>query len=266
MWQATVGKIRYKEIYLADGILRAINPYGVLCPLAKPDLPTEFSRVYDSKAAIRFELKYSPLGHDYLLDNPDKRKGGDPLQWVCEQAKFVKIALELVYDIAHKDGNHALEVFQSLEIKKINNSPLPLLGNGKLIYPCGAYHRSTIIPVPVSAGEALRFAEVFIAMLVNGNTENMRQKLEVQHNGTLVSVLSFRALIEAIWSMVGDLALKIQQGQENGYFKKCEWCKITFLATDKRQRFCPPATGQQSLCGLKYRQHKLQLKQKGGTK
>ena len=73
------------------------------------------------------------------------------------------------------------------------------------------------------------------------------------------NLLVYRSLVEAIWSMVGELALKVQTGNTKGYFKRCHECDTPFLATDKRQQFCPRPEGDlvernQSLCGLKYRQ------------
>lgn len=256
MWQPAVGITRYRRIWLEDGILKATDAYSVLWPFNKPDLPTEFAKVSDAKSAIKFELRYAPLGYDSLVKDLNKRKGGDPLQWVCEHARFVRDALELIYDIAAKDGEDATGILHSLGTVKT------------LIYPRGAHHGSSTMRLPESTKDALNIAAVTITILVKGNTENMRQELMAGHNAALSSILSFNALIEAIWSMIGDLALKAQRGQEDGYFKKCEWCSMPFLASDRRQRFCPGPTwstreSKQSLCGLKFRQHKLQIKKKG---
>ena len=60
--------------------------------------------------------------------------------------------------------------------------------------------------------------------------------------------------------MVGELA--VRSTAEGDYFRRCEWCGTPFLANDKRQRFCPDEFSKQSLCGLKYRQYKLEAKQK----
>jgi hypothetical protein len=117
--------------------------------------------------------------------------------------------------------------------------------------------------VPRYEEDALRAAPRMIERLVNANTQNVREKLVVHYKGRLGSVLFYNALIEAIWSMVGDLAIRTQQGYESGYFKKCKYCDIPFLATDKRQKFCPRPESLgpgQSKCSLKYHQHKLKIR------
>jgi len=269
MWQA-VGKTRYRKIWLEDDILRADDAYEYLWPFTKPELPTEFAKVSDPHSAIRFERRYSPLGYDSLVENPEERKGGDPLEWVLKQAKFVKLAVELIYASAYQDGTSALRQFRYLNITNIIRKASFDSAHrdfGELIFPGGAYNYNygTIVVMPTSEADALQSVPYFIERLVNENTKNLQQKLVVHYKGRLGSVLFYNALIEAIWSMVGDLALKTQQGQESGYFKRCEYkeCNTPFLATDKRQRFCPrpeEAGDGESLCGLKFRQHNLQTR------
>jgi len=264
MWQTAVGKERYKKIWIEDGILRVDNAYAPLWPFTKPELPTEFAnKVIDIKSAIKFELRYAPLGYGRLLVEPKPEwKQGDPLEWVLKQAKFVKLTLELIYALTYQDGNHALRQFRYLNIKMTDSIHPAVRGGGMLTYPGGAYNHETMIPVPRSEAEALRGAPHIIETLVNANTENIRQKIVVHYKDRLGSVLFYNALIEAIWSMVGDLAIKAQQGHESGYFLKCEWCRTPFLATDKRQKFCPRpewAGPGESLCSLGYRQHKVQV-------
>jgi len=160
-----------------------------------------------SRSAIRFERRYSPLGYGSLLVKPrPQEKQGDPLEWVLKQAKFVKLTLELIYALAYQNGNDALRQFQYLNIKMTDSIHPAVRGGGMLTYPSGAYNHETMISVPRSEAEALRAAPHIIEILVNANTENIRQQLIVHHKGRLGSVLFFNALIETIWSMLGELA------------------------------------------------------------
>jgi hypothetical protein len=273
MWQVA-GLARYRRIWLEDGILKADGTCESLWPFKEPGLPTEFAKVNDAKTAKRFEERYAPLGYDFLVENPEERKRGDPLAWVLLHARFVRIALDLMYDVAGRYGGDALEQFRYCGIREIPIAEAQKLTSGQkklgiLDYPCGAYTCTTLVPVPRSTSEALWAAPSLISLLVNANTKNVRSELVVHHKARLGSVLFFRALIEAIWSMLGNLALAA--GDDSVHWEKCVHCHTPFLATDDRQQFCPPPEGgfvgrRQSLCGLKHRQRIYRKKRKGGKK
>lgn len=284
MWQVELGLKRFKDIKLENGILKPgeLNlKQGelTLWPFRRPDLPTEFAKVHDDKSAIRFELDYAPLGYDYLVGSPDDQKGGDPLEWVLEHARFVRFAIDLVYSFAHQDAP-SLKTLLKEHTTKIEYET-PMLDSGIVMsskgsfpyaelrvftYPSGFSYKEGTTLFPTIDSDILGVIPSLIANLVNDNTKNMHQEL---WQDEFLWVMRFRSLIEVIWSMVGDIALK--STGEGDYFRRCEWCNTPFLATDKRQRFCPPpevggGLKKQSLCGLQYRQHKVQANKKGGTK
>ena len=278
MWQS-VGRERYRTIWLEDDIIKAKDVYEDLYPFDKPDLPNAFAKVNDAKSALNFERKYAPLDYDLLLVNTksewefirkyaplkydftpanlEEKKGGDPVWWVIEQARFVRFALDLMYTLAIKHGRGTLRLFREFVVYEDHDCP-GLQGTGVLTYPHGAIIGTTTAPAPKSESDALWYAPSVIALLVNANTKNIHRELMISFRGKIMSVQWYYALIEAIWSMVGDLAMKAQQEGESGYFQRCELCNSVFFAKDKRQRFCPPNIGQQSLCGLKFRQRKCQ--------
>lgn len=283
-WEVELGVHRFKDIRLENGILipgklNLEQGKMTLWPLQHPNLPTEFAKVHDAQSAIDFELDYAPLGYDYLVDNPQERKGGDPLDWVLEHARWVKFALDLIYAFAKQDSSrlrgllesHTTEVdfetplLDSIIVKEGNGS-FPYAKLRVFSYPGGSGCAKGETLYPTKPGDILGGIPSLIATLVNANTRNMRQEL---WQTEFLWVRKFRSLIEVIWAMVGELAVK--STGEGDYFRRCEWCGTPFLAKDKRQRFCPDEFSKQSLCGLKYRQHKLeakqkQSKQKGGTK
>lgn len=280
MW-LSAGKIRYRKIWLENNVIKAKDPYEPLYPFDKPNLPNEFAKVTDLKSALRFERKFAPLNYDSLLvntkselefirkyaplnydftsANPEERKGGDPVEWVIEQARFVRLAIELVHDLAIKDGRRALRRFRQFVVYKDYSGPA-LQGQGELTYPRGAIMDTTIVPAPKSESDALWYAPSIITLLVNANTRTLRQELILNSKGKIFSIQLYHTLIEAIWSMAGNLATRAQQDPENGYFRRCAWCNTPFLATDKRRKYCPPIFGKESLCGNKFRQHKFQAK------
>jgi len=263
MWEVAAGSIRYKTIRLQEDILKPEEPYtekekASLWPFSHPKLPYEFAKVRDSKTALRFELRYAPLGYDYLVSNPEERKKGDPLDWVLEHAKFVRFALELIYAMADELEEKLIRLLKDGITKNQENHD-NIAGHSiyGFSYPSGAYQKTSTARLPLSHADALGLGRVTVTEMVNANIANIRQELVPRYQD-LVWVRIFHALIEVIWSMVGDIAVKAQQ-EGGGYLRRCEWCQTPFLATHKRQRFCPPPEGsQQSLCGEKYRWHKMQ--------
>jgi hypothetical protein len=264
MWKSA-GKTRYKKICVENDILRAYDAYESLWPFENPNLPSEFSKVQDSKSAVKFELRYAPLDYDFLLDDPKKRRGGDPIEWVLEQARFIRGALELVHAIANEDGNAALRFYRNY-VKNSNDTHPALRGTGKITYPSGAYCVPTIVNAPVTAKDALWCAPSIITILVNGNTTHLHRELMLDSKGKIVEVQLYRALTEAMWSMIGTLAIKAQLGEERPHFRMCKFCGTIFFANHGRQWFCPPIWGQQSSCGNAIRQRKYQVRHKGKYK
>ena len=258
MWQST-GETRFGKIWIEDDCLKADDAYDSIFPFDKPDLPNEFAKVNDPKSALRFERKYAPLDYDYLVVDTKERQGGDPVEWVLEHARFVRLAIDLTYALAIEDGRGALRLFGNFVVYK-DYSHHALRGTGELTYPRGAIIDTTIVPAPKSESDALWYAPSVITLLVNANTMNIHQELILDSKGRIMPVQRYHALIEAIWSMVGDLATKTRQEDESAYFKRCKRCGTPFLATDKRQKFCPPILSKESLCGNKFRQHKFQAK------
>ena len=267
MWKADTGIQRFRDIRLENDILKPGEPYtekkkAVLWPFKKPTLPTEFAKVRDAKSAIRFERRFAPLGYDQLVtDFIKERKDGDPIDWVLEHARFVRFALNLMWYLAFG---------REQELRKLIDSEktgvLYPQGHDQITYPHGAYKQTLLLShAGYTDKEIVWLTRTIVAMLVSDNTEKMHQVLEGGRE-ELIWVRRFNGLIEAIWSMVGDLATKAEQQSEKEYFVRCEHCKEVFFSDDGRQRFCPPVEGQagrrQSLCGLQYRQHKLQAKQK----
>jgi len=115
---------------------------------------------------------------------------------------------------------------------------------------------------PRTSKEAQEMAIHIIKTVVNDNTKGIRMELKDEGDGLIIWNRQYSALIEAIWLMVGDMAIITREGNDRLYLRRCEWCNTPFKATHKRQRFCPPDIGNQSLCGLKYRQHRFKAKGK----
>lgn len=192
---------------------------------------------------------------------------------MLEHAKWVRFALDLIYFFAHQDAPSLKKLLKEYTTKVEYETPLldsiivrpdkgrfPYANLHVFTYPCGSISKEGTILFPTIDSDVLGIVPSLIANLVNDNTRNMHQEL---WQSEFLWVMHFRSLIEVIWSMVGDIAVK--STGEGDYFRRCEWCNTPFLATDKRQRFCPPPEGwagkrNQSLCGLQYRQHKLQAK------
>ncbi|MFC1965956.1 hypothetical protein ACFLWI_03300 [Chloroflexota bacterium] len=257
MWVSS-GPIRYRKIWIENGILKADDSYDTLLLLDHPDLPSEFAKVVDPYTANKFELNYAPLGYDDLVIYPLERKGGDPVEWVLEQARLVRDTLELIHALAKEDERTALKFFHKYvkHESNINTSK----ATGGMNFLSGAYRQYMYGEVPSTEEDALWFARDMITMLVNKNTEHVRQELELYNESQIRKIQIYLVLIEAIWSMVGELVFRAQLDEERPYFKKCGLCDTPFYAKDRRQRYCPPIKGRQSHCGNIARQHKFQAK------
>ena len=157
------------------------------------------------------------------------------------------------------------------ELIKSEKTESDLPGHDQIIYPCGAYKKTfQLLHNGYTDEEVVWLTRTIIAMLVNDNTEKIRQVLKGGREES-VWLRRFNSLIEAIWSMVGDLAVKTEQQSEKAYARQCEECGEMFFSNDRRQKFCPPIEGldghRQSTCGLRsrqrtYRKRKREAQQK----
>ncbi len=279
MWKVELGVARYRTLKLREGILVPEGRLeGILWPFRNPTLPTDFYNVRDAKTAIEFCREYAPLGYDCLTAD---KVGGDPLEWVLTHAGNVRFVLDMVYALGQHDASslydlvrdNALEVHLTDTAGQPVGSPITGLFRTPhlLKYAAGCDYRELILWLPAQEQDILDIVPGLVTDIVNDNTQNMGQELwsDVRTDGTqFLWVHKFRSLLEAIWSMVGDLAVK---GVANpSRLRRCEWCGAIFEVTDKRQKFCPPVESpfvsrQQSPCGLSYRQKKLRDKASGGT-
>jgi len=181
--------------------------------------------------------------------------------------------------LAYEDGEEVVKLLKTITTEK-GGIHVDSAGDRTITisYLRGVRRGASTAILPSPGIAALQVGWDTMVDLVNANTAKIREELVqrqelmwVERDVTvmvasrregLVWVRRYGALIEVIWSMVGDIAVKGHQDGEV-YLRRCEWCRIPFLATDKRQRFCPPPAGsKKSLCGLKYRWHKMQINPK----
>jgi ribosomal protein S27AE len=279
-WQMDLGRLRFPSIKLEDGILKRYGRFPsvkqrLFNPFEHPNLPMYFSKVHDAASAIEFEKTYAPLYYerlfyslDDMVEKPDECEKGDPLEWVLYHSKYVRFALDLIHEISmsNVDSLKALigEYTDEVDKDRIFRHPKPF---PRLFhYPAGAEYKKIILNIPYyDEHTSLYSAHVLLDWLVNQNIKNIHSRLFIGE----CWIRGYEAVIETIWVMVGDIAIKAYKDNDNIYLRRCEYCGTPFLATHKKQIFCPPSTmlslhgRKQSPCGLKYRQRKLQNRKKG---
>ena len=273
------------------GVIEA-QPGGKLVhPFELPDLPNSLARVQAVDDAVRFVETYGLLGRHALLPE-DQRLGGDPLDWVLEQASTVRFVMRLLWALqgpderelrAILDGRRVALGAGNQEVTLVATNPsrfLTLSWDIERADPLqnasvdardvreganwGGYvvalgpRRQVLFHVtsPAAEGDSrsvvLRHAQDLVTLLVNGNTKGVRPTLACQQ-GRFEWRLTARALVEAIWYHVGTMAVRARSG-EGRWVRLCEECGTPFLVTDRRQRFCPPDYGStQSRCGARAR-------------
>ncbi len=250
-------------------IIKVTPPWQFYYPLEVPSLPNALAKIDHKEAAVAFVQKYGLLGYSGLGQDPIHLETskyrpyeGDPLSWFLAQASTVRFVLNLIVMLQNNDeralNDWIMAQAVSIPFKVFDPSapkevriPAHVLAEGQEVVHM---HYSEEGPPCETYNFGIDWALSLIAFLVNVNTYGFRRRLVHYYTKKrLVPGLSARALIEAIWYMVGQAALSLPKSKLP-VIRLCEECGTPFLVTDRRQRFCPgDGFSRGSLCGARYR-------------
>lgn len=90
-----------REYEIKNGVLRPVDPdpnnsgfRRVYAPAVEPGLLEELAVVSDESTLLKFAKRFGLLGFSHIVP-PDKRVGGDPVDWALARAREVNVVLEL---------------------------------------------------------------------------------------------------------------------------------------------------------------------------
>lgn len=246
-------------------------------PFEFSSLPNALAKADHKEAALAFVQKYGLLGYSGLevdsahvdRENPYE---GDPLSWFLAQASTVRFALHLLAMLRDSDeaalAGWIKAQMISVPLKRfIPSAPSEKYKTAAHLFAIGT---ETVLN-PLKEPQQWEGAHDVLAMqlveyLVNANTVGVRRRLFVgPFEKKVRAQFSARALIEAIWYLVGEAALSPQEGRFSGV-RFCEECGTPFIVTDKRQRYCPgDELSGASLCGSRARMRRRRKREEGDT-
>jgi hypothetical protein len=279
-----------ETVTVEDGVIKATpRIWGIdgdiisYCPFDFPLLANALAKVSDEADALQFVRAYGLLGYSGLLHSDleaqDVAWKGDPLPWFLAQASSIRFALHLIAslpDASDEDLARRLRA-QTIDAPLKAFDPLAedddavlgfqLVEGPRVVFkPLGEPERWSE-KMPSQVGKHQVLAAELLAHLVNANTGGVRHKLRYHsldngiHRG-----LTARALIEAIWSMVGEAASLATESRFSGV-RLCEECGAPFIVTNMRQKFCPNARlgdSSESNCGARARMRRKRRDKKTG--
>lgn len=248
------------------GKRESYNPFEIT------NLPNRLAKVEDRKGALEFVQEYGLLGYANLLPQNDANIAfgiyeRDPISWFLAQANTIRFVMHLLRLTQEKEEKHILSFMeeQTMKVPEITIHPYYEIGPEQLIavhlFAEGAETVITPFYSHYGKGEYHLLALQTVSHLINVNTAGVRRRFVIDaKKPRFTTQLSANALIEVIWYLVGNAALISQEGNGKS-IKNCKECNLPFIATDRRQQFCPPSAvpgkRQQSLCGAKWRMRKF---------
>lgn len=280
-----------ETVTVEDGVIKAtLRIWGIdgdiisYCPFDFPLLANALAKVSDEADALQFVRAYGLLGYSGLTSIRSSLEAvdaweGDPLPWFLAQASSIRFALHLIASLpgaSDEDLSRRLRA-QTIEapLRAFNPSAeeeyiltgFQLAEGSRVVFKPLDEPERWSEKVPSQVGKHQVLAAELLAHLVNANTAGVTHRLRYNildnriHRG-----LTARALIEAIWSMIGEAAAPPAESRFSGV-RLCEECGAPFIVTNVRQKFCPNARlgdSSESNCGARARMRRKRRDKKTG--
>jgi hypothetical protein len=281
-WIAKPGTIKVEDetIYA-----RLMSPGHGKCfydPLEVPALPNLLAKVTNRDSAIEFVDRFGLLGYSGLKSATNQSVHdfgvpidwfewlklawkGDPLSWFLSHASTVDLVLRLIVHLSTGNEDGISQLLRSRMVYAdgmVEGDKTERVAGLVLAQGSEVRFRPISLDGAVSGQHSAMAAEL-IVNLVNSNTQFVRNRLQLSFDkDDIWSSISFVALIEAVWYLVGQAAAKARFSG----IRLCEECGAPFIVTDKRQRFCPGGVGysSSSTCGTRSRKRRQRQAAKEG--
>ncbi len=220
----------------------ALKAPHLYSPSTRLELPGELAKLErgNKKAVIKFADTYGLLGYSNLL--PTKEFAGrpvsDPVEWIWSHAETVQLALTLKDVLDQEDAEGLERTLKKLEHRRLKHQPffVTFAARGN-VRSCSFF--------PPSSHR--RLAASILETIVNENISGIHPEIAWDETrGIFVQYSSFSTLIEAVYWHLSNV-------MSGGRVTRCETCGGRFIQTDRRQRFCPTGTKQESPCAVKAR-------------
>ena len=231
------------DYVIADGLVvpRSGDRARVYAPADAPQLALDLAEIEsgDQDAALDFERRWGALGFRDLTETTD-----DPLPWVFEHAKTLRLCVDLLELVG-------LEDWPQLNRRLTGLSAVPPKR------PIGPGERPPLRYAVLGGNEdasfhgedEMRVARAIVARIISDNIANLHWVLRSVGDRLALSI-RFDALVEVAYWHIGRLA------EARDGWRRCLGCGRRFVPTRGQQRYCDP------LCGGRERTRKWRKKAK----
>jgi hypothetical protein len=231
-------------------------------PGGREELPGEIAKLErnDQPAVLAFARRYGLLGFSELSENKAQQPYGDPLNWLWLHAETLDLCLslkEMLDSKATERLNRRLQAFPQARTQATYPAPCVTFASR------AKTQQSSFFPPsgPNRAAVLQSLAANILGTIVNANITQLHPVLAWgSMRQMFVQQFQFTALVEvAYWHIANVL--------RGGKVTRCALpgCRGIFIQTDRRQRFCPTGTKQESPCAVRGRVQKFRSQALKGT-
>lgn len=241
------------------------RPSDFYLPTERAELPSALAKLQrgDRAGVVEFASRYGLLGRSELTGLPTRRhRYGDPLEWIWSHGETLGICLALKEMLDGRAAGRLENYLGTLTPSGAPHGDLPMprlrfAARDKIV--CTVFCARDIRP-RANALETL--ASDVLTRILNENIRHLYPVLTWNpERRRAQQQFGFTALVEvAYWH--------IAQALQGGRVIRCArpGCGGLFIQTDRRQRFCPTGTKQESPCAVleRVQRYRGKLAEKGG--
>ena len=264
----------HSKYEIADGLLvPGSEILRYYYPAGTPDIIQEFQRLPTSDsinldgAILSFARRWGYFGHNELYsDDSEKKRGGDPVEWILSHSRDVNPVLGLVQLARTGDKNQISNFLEQIysvlygasdfddEMIEIPGRPGAFWTRDRI----EAYRNQLQLANCRTDPNSKYHAVTVAASIISTHGSNIQMSASVDEaNLGIRPWFTFGALVDVIWWHT----MKLTSGST--FLRICHCCGILFKPTRSNQIYCPSpsySVGKASLCSARYRTRKQRAK------